>query len=189
MRSTETVIQPVYEDGIDLTHTWGDRLHGDIFPAVYRRYRAPKSVSECEQMISDLATVVSSIADQYESARGEAIGLGLDPVRDRATKDKLKVIRTARNRYEAIRRAYIHWLAVEQGEPVGLSVIGATQLSTRGRIDLLGQAMLQLVDLYIADLDESKSTAEIKELLHSLKQRLDTASASSSQQSIRATPD
>lgn len=181
MRSPDTTIQPVYDDQIDLTHTWGDRLHGDIFPAVYRRYRAPVSISECEQMIADLADVVTFISDQYEAARKEAIGLGLDPVRDRATKDKLKVVRTARNRYEAIRRAYIHWLAVEQGGPVGLSVIGATQLSTKARMDLLGQAIMRLIDLYIEDLDETKSVADVKESLQLLRQQLDAAFVTPSQ--------
>lgn len=180
MRSPDTAIQPVYDDRVDLTCTWGERVHGDIFPAVYRRYRAPHDSTECEQMIADLAGIVTSVGEQYEVARREAIGLGLDPVRDRATKDKLKVIRTARNRYEAIRRAYIHWLAIETGEPVGLPVIGATQLSTKARLDLLAQAMTQLINVYIEDLEEVRSTGETKAMLLSIKQQLDAAFASSS---------
>lgn len=180
MRSQETTIKPVYDDQIDLTHTWGDRLHGDIFPAVYRRYRAPSNASECEKMIADLADVITSINDQYEATRQSAIGLGLDPLRDRATKDKLKIIRTARNRHEAIRRAYIHWLAIENGKPVGLQTVGATQLGTRARVDFLAQAVMELIDLYIKEMDETKTLDEVRESLYTLKRGLSAMFVSSS---------
>ncbi len=166
-------IKPVYDDGIDLTASWGTRIHPDIFPAVYRRYRAPQDCDEAELQIDDLAAVIVAVNAQYDQARAEAIGLGLDPTRDRPTKDKLKTIRTARNRHEAIRRAYIHWLAEERGVPHLLPSVGATQYSTKARVELLGTSLRTLLDLYLDDVNEQVSPAVLRKQLLLVRQQLD----------------
>jgi hypothetical protein len=166
-------IEPVYDDAIDLTSTWGTRTHTDIFPAVYRRFRAPRDTDEAETQIDDLGAVITAINAQYDQARAEAIGLGLDPSRDRPTKDKLKTIRTARNRHEAIRRAYIHWLAEERGEPQLLPSVGATQYSTKSRLELLGTTVLTLLDLYLDDVNEQVNPEVLRQQLRVLRQQLD----------------
>ncbi len=166
-------IEPDYDDSTDLTATWGNRTHSDIFPAVYRRFRAPRNAEEAETQIIDLAAVISAINAQYDQARAEVIGLGLDPSRDRPTKDKLKTIRTARNRHEAIRRAYIHWLAEERGEPQLLASVGATQYSTKARLELLGTSLLTLLDLSLDDVDGQLDPQVLRQQLLSLRQQLD----------------
>lgn len=165
-------IEPVYDDGVDLRATWGERTHGDIFPAVYRRYRAPRDAAEAEEQIRDLAAVITAINAQYDQAREQAVGLGLDPIRDRATKDKLKTIRTARNRHEAIRRAYIHWLALERGEPQPLAELGVTQYSAKARVELLGATLLTLLDVYLADVDEEIDPVVLHQQLLALRNQL-----------------
>lgn len=165
-------IEPVYDDGVDLTASWGERTHSDIFPAVYRRYRAPANAAEAEDQIQDLAALISAINAQYDEARDQAVGLGLDPTRDRPTKDKLKTIRTARNRHEAIRRAYIHWLAVERGEPLAVSELGVTQYSAKARVELLGATLLTLLDVYLADLDEQVDPVVLHQQLLALRRQL-----------------
>jgi hypothetical protein len=165
-------IEPIYDDAIDLTASWAERTHGDIFPAVYRRYRAPQDAQEAEAQIDDLAAVICAINAQYDQARAEAIGLGLDPNRDRPTKDKLKAIRTARNRHEAIRRAYIHWLAQERGEPQLLPSMGTTQYSAKARVELLGASLLTLLDLYLADVEERLDPQVMHQQLTTLRQQL-----------------
>jgi hypothetical protein len=179
-------IEPLYDDAIDLTASWGERTHDDIFPAVYRRFRAPNDAEEAEAQIDDLAAVICAINAQYDQARAEAVGLGLDPSRDRPTKDKLKSIRTARNRHEAIRRAYIHWLAQERGEPQLLASLGATQYSGKARTELLGASLLTLLDLYLADVNEQVDPQVLRQQLLVLRQQLgavfmasDSGSASS----------
>lgn len=171
--TNEPIIQPVYDDSVDLTGTWGDRTCEGIFPAVYRRYRAPIDAEECKQMIEDLGNIVQAINDQYDSARSQAIAIGLHPGRDRPTKDKLKTIRTARNRNEAIRRAYIHWLSVEGGQPLELPTLRATQFSIKARIDTLAAALAKVVDLYIADLSSADDETAILKELKLLRQQLD----------------
>ena len=165
-------IEPLYDDAVDLTASWGERTHGDIFPAVYRRFRAPHHAEEAETQIEDLAAVITAINAQYDQARAEAIGLGLDPSRDRPTKDKLKSIRTARNRHEAIRRAYIHWLAQERGEPQLLAAVGATQYSGKARTEVLGASLLTLLDLYLADVEERIDPQVLRQQLRTLQQQL-----------------
>lgn len=165
-------IEPIYDDAIDLTSTWGTRTHEDIFPAVYRRYRAPSDAAEAEQQIRDLAAVINAMNGHYDQAREKAVGLGLDPTRDRPTKDRLKTIRTARNRHEAIRRAYIHWLAQERGEPQSISRLGATQYSAKARVELLGASLLRLMDLYLSDLDAQDDPAVLREQLLALRRDL-----------------
>lgn len=165
-------IETVYDDGVDFTETWGDRRHNDIFPAVYRRHRAPHDPAEAEQQIEDLAVVITRLNGQYDQARQDAIGLGLDPTRDRPTKDRLKVIRSARNRYEAVRRAYIHWLAIERGEPQLLPSLGATQYSGKARIELLGSVVLTLLDAYLADLEGEVDPQVLRPQLQLLRQQL-----------------
>jgi hypothetical protein len=159
------VIEPVYDDSIDLTSSWADRKHADIFPAVYRRWRAPVSVEECGEMIEDLAAIIVAINDQYDDARRQAFTLGLNPNSDTPTKDKLKSIRSARNRYEAVRRAYIHWLSCETGQPSGLIETGRTQYSSKVRTEALAAAVKKLLEIYIQDLTgHSDNTAMLEEL-------------------------
>ena len=165
-------IEPLYDDAVDLTASWGERTHGDIFPAVYRRFRAPHDAVEAEAQIEDLAAVITAINAQYDQARAEAVGLGYDPSRDRPTKDKLKSIRTARNRHEAIRRAYIHWLALERGEPQLLASVGATQYSGKARTELLGASLVTLLDLYLADVNEQVDPQVLRQQLLALRHQL-----------------
>lgn len=166
-------IEPDYGDGVDLTASWGTRTHADAFPAIYRRFRAPESSSEAEVQISDLAVMIQAINAQYDQARAEAVGLGLDPARDQPTKDKLKSIRTARNRYEATRRAYIHWLAEERGQPQILPSVGATQYSTKARLELLGATLVTLLDLYLDDVNEQINSQVLRQRLLVMRQQLD----------------
>lgn len=169
-----TIIEPVYDDSVDLTDTWVERRHEDIFPAVYRRWRAPLDREECEAMINDLAELIVRINDQYDETRQQAITLGLNPTQDRPTKDKLKSIRSARNRYEAVRRAYIHWLACEDGNSDAVPVLGVTQYSGKARTEALGAAMKKLLEVYIADLNgEEDDQALLRELLV-LKRQLES---------------
>jgi hypothetical protein len=169
--SVETIIAPIYDDAIDLTGTWGDFKHPDIFPAVYRRWRAPKSSNECQKMIEDLAGLIVCINTQYDEARGQAIRLGLNPMHDTLTKDKLKSIRSARNRYEAVRRAYIHWLSCTEGDENVLPETGVTQYSAKARLDALAGAVKKLLEVYIADLsDEADSEKMLDELIRLRRQ-------------------
>ncbi len=165
-------IEPIYDETTDLTDSWGERVHPDIFPAVYRRFRAPRNADEAEIQIDNLAAVINAINAQYDQARAEAVGLGIDPSRDRPTKDKLKTIRTARNRHEAIRRAYIHWLAEERGQPQLLPSVGATQYSTKARIELLGTSLIALLDLYLDDVDDRLDPQVLRQQLMTLRQQL-----------------
>lgn len=171
---TTTIIEPVYDDSIDLTTTWEERIHQDIFPAVYRRWRAPNDHKECEAMISDLAELIICINDQYDETRQQAMTLGLNPSQDRPTKDKLKSIRSARNRYEAVRRAYIHWLSCEEGNGDAVPILGFTQYSGKARTEALGAAMKKLIELYIVDLSGAENDQSTIEELLVLKRQLES---------------
>lgn len=173
MRSPDDLtIPPLYTEDADFTASWGDRRHGDIFPAVYRRYRAPFHAAEAQQQIDELAEVITGLNSLYEQTCTKAIGLGIDHRRDQPTKDRLKQIRTNRNRHEAVRRAYIHWLATEQGSPLSLPELGVTQLSAKSRQELLGASVLRLVELYLADLRGDTSTPQLEEQLEQLHREL-----------------
>lgn len=170
-KSVETIIEAVYDDNIDLTSSWGENKHPDIFPAVYRRWRAPHDKEECEQMISDLAELIVCINTQYDETREQAMRLGLNPMQDRPTKDKLKSIRSARNRYEAVRRAYIHWLSCVEGEDSVIPQTGVTQYSSKARVEALASAVKKLLEIYIADLsDEEDSEKMLTELIRLRRQ-------------------
>lgn len=167
-----TIISPVYEDNVDLTSTWLDRCHQDIFPSVYKRYRAPVGNQECEQMIQDLTEMIKNLNDQYEETRNAAYSLCLDPGRDRPTKDKLKGIRTARNRHEAIRRAYLHWLSIENNEPINVPVTGVTQFSTQKRIEILASTVNKFINIYLRDLSDQSNSNDLQAELNQLQKQL-----------------
>lgn len=171
--SVETVIEAVYDDAIDLTDTWGELKHPDIFPAVYRRWRAPKNTEECQQMISDLAKLIVCINEQYSESREQAMRLGINPMHDRPTKDKLKTIRSARNRYEAVRRAYIHWLSCKEGDSNVIPETGVTQYSAKARLDALAAAVKKLLEVYIADLSDEEDSEKMLDELIRLRRQLE----------------
>ena len=171
MRNTvETIIQPDYEG--DHTETWKDKTHPDIFPAVYRRYRAPVDEDECRQMISDLGALIVLINDQYNDTRAQAVNLGIDPTRDIPTKDKLKTIRSARNRYEAVRRAYIHW-STSESIATTVKPIGKTQYSTNDRINALADGLKKLADVMIADFNGEDADDKLLSELVLLRKQLE----------------
>lgn len=160
-----------FDEHSDLTHTWKGRLHADIFPAIYRRYRAPLDKEEAEQQIADLAAAIQELGRRFEQEKTSTHALGLDSKSSPIWKS-IKELRTLRNRYEAARRAYLHWLALENGDPEPLPVLGRTQYSDKTRLELLAQAVTSLINLYASDLSEERSNAELKEELQSLRQQL-----------------
>lgn len=171
MRNTvETIIEPDYEG--DHTESWKDKTHPDIFPAVYKRYRAPANEQECAQMVSDLSALIVLINDQYNDARNEAVKLGMDPARDIPTKDKLKTIRSARNRYEAVRKAYIHWGASESGPSI-VKTIGKTQYNTNDRLNALADGLKKITDLLIADFNGEEADDKLLSELVLLRKQLE----------------
>ena len=171
MRNTvETIIQPDYEG--DHTETWGEMQHPDIFPAVYTRYRAPLDESECTQMISDLGALIKLINDQYNDTRTQAVNLGINPAYDVPTKDKLKTIRSARNRFEAVRRAYIHW-NTNEADPGVVKSIGKTQYSTKDRLDALADGLKKVTDVLIADFNGEESNDQLLTELIFLRKQLE----------------
>lgn len=171
------LIEPDFIQGSDHTETWGDILHPDIFPAVYRTYRAPVDRDECEEQIKDLGGLIREINDQYEEVRANAIKLGLDPNRDRPTRDQLKRIRSGRNRAEAARRAYLFWL---EGGDLSACVkqTGRTQYSLEARINTLADALKQVVDIYIKDVSGEEVEVSIGEELALLRRQLEAVFAS-----------
>jgi hypothetical protein len=169
----QTIIEPVYDDSVDLTYTWKELQHPDIFPAVYRRWRAPVDAVECRQMIGDLADLIVSINTQYDETKEQAGALGINPMQDRPTKDKLKTIRSARNRYEAVRRAYIHWLSsTEDGESV-LPQTGATQYSAKARMEALASVVKKMLTIYISDLGGEEDNEKMLDELIYIRKQLD----------------
>lgn len=177
MRNTiETIIQPDY-DG-DHTESWADKRHPDIFPAVYRRYQAPVDEEECQQMVSDLSALIVLINDQYNDTRAQAVSLGMNPASDLPTKNKLKTIRSARNRYEAVRRAYIHWLSAGAGTELVRS-IGKTQYNNRDRLDAMADGLKRLTDIVTADLRGEEPEEDLLSALELLRNQLEVVFVSS----------
>jgi len=179
MRNTvDTIIQPDYEG--DHTETWKDKRHPDIFPAVYRRYRAPEDVEECEQMVRDLGELITLINDQYNEVRSQSLELGIEPSRDPPTRDRLKQIRSARNRYEAVRRAYIFWMSSEKDAGEIVKPIGKTQYSTKDRIDAVAAGLKKVTDVLIADLSGESSDQDLLGELVLLRRQLEVVFVSPS---------
>lgn len=160
-----------FDHDIDLTDTWAGRIHPDIFPAIYRRYRAPLNVEEARRQIDDLGAAIEELNRRFELEKTSANSLGLRSKSNPIWKS-IKELRTLRNRYEAARRAYLHWLALENGDPELLPVLGVTQYSGKTRLDLLVQAVITLVNLYASDLNDERSSMELAQKLESLKQHL-----------------
>lgn len=165
-------IPPDYD--FDHTAEWKGYEHASIFPAVYSRYRVPVDESECERQIESLTDLITAINDQYQDVRNQAYEVGLSPSRDRPTKDRLKSIKSARTRYEAVRRAYSHWLCVKRGVPTNVSLEKGTQYSLHTKIDILAGALKEVLDLYLDDLSASDSQEGLSSRAHSLKSRLET---------------
>jgi hypothetical protein len=179
MRKTvDTIIQPDYEG--NHTETWKDKRHPDIFPAVYRRYRAPEDAGECEQMVRDLSELITLINDQYNEVRDQSLRLGIEPSRDLPTKERLKQIRSARNRHEAIRRAYIFWMSDKKDASEIVRPIGKTQYSTRDRIDAVAAGLKKVTDVLIADLSGESSDQDLLGELVLLRRQLEVVFVSPS---------
>lgn len=179
MRNTvETIIQPDYEG--DHTQSWADKRHPDIFPSVYKRYRAPADTEECEQMVRDLGELITLINDQYSDVRAQSLNLGIDPGRDIPTRDRLKQIRSARNRYEAVRRAYIFWMSSEQDGVEVVKPIGKTQYNTNDRINAVADGLKKVTEVLIADLSGESNDQELLGELVLLRKQLEAVFVSAS---------
>lgn len=165
------IIRPDYES--DFTATWGKRKHSDLFPAVYRNWRAPVDLAECRKMINDLSSQVARGNDLYESTRMALIRAGDKTLSRPTSKDQLKKIRTWRNRYTAVHKAYVHWEMVEMGAVKGVKTIGVTQLGTTAKLNALAQAVKTLINLYHGDLCDIKGNEEVIEELALLRNNLD----------------
>lgn len=166
------VISPDYDS--DHTEEWKGYEHSSIFPAVYSRYRVPVDEDECERQVQSLTDLITAVNDQYQDVRNQAYEVGLSPSADRPTKDRLKSIKSARTRYEAVRRAYSHWLCVKRGVPTNVSLDKGTQYSLHTKIEILAAGLKEITTLYLDDLSGLDGERGLAERLESLKSRLET---------------
>lgn len=175
MNHVDLVIPADFE--ADFTSEWDGYTHQTIFPSVYRRYRAPISEQECQDQIDSLTELITSVNDQYDEVREEAFRAGLTPATDPPTKAKLKSMKSARTRYEAVRRAYIHWLCLKRGEPSSVVLREGTQMSTNAKINALSSALKVLISVYLDDLLEGDNEEGLIERLATIKKQLDAVFA------------
>jgi len=168
----QPLIPPCYEAGADHTSSWEDCQHADIFPAVYRQYRAPLSISEAQRQVQSLTKLLQHHADEYNQTRHAAVVSGLNPRSEPTVRRELRLLRDLSNRYEAVRRAYMHWIAVKKGKPELVPERGVTQYSAKARMELLGSTLLSLMDLYCSDLEQSLDSQQVRQQLLDLKTQL-----------------
>lgn len=151
---------------IDHTASWGDRRREDVFPAIYRQYQAPASVHDCQTKIKALKWEAQDVRSQREK---------LLPTTPFGETDKaVKALRTRLNKLSAAKRAYIHWLALEEGEEPPERIEG-TQLSTDAKLAEIARSLKDIAAVLREDLKGAKTEADLEEELRVIQQRLEVA--------------
>ena len=155
----------------DHSESWGDKVNPVILDRVYKRYRAPISVDECEQMIADLQRIISGLEERYlgkvQSYKDLEVNIAADP----AAKHDLKDAQSRTLRFKAILRAYTYWLnpGLEQTQ----SRVPSTKSDTPNRLDALFGLFVEFLGIYMDDLGERIDPNKAIESSQDIKDRLE----------------
>lgn len=153
----------------DHTSSWAGKTNPIILSRVYKRYRAPISKDECNQMLADLRRIIAGLEDRYREKVQSYKDLGVNISSDLSTKHDLKDAQSRILRYKAILKAYLYWL--DPSQVIEEKTSNKPKTEAPNRLDCLFDLFVEFLGIYIDDLDEKIDPCEAIELSQDIKDK------------------